>query len=474
MRSILLINPSLAKISSTSFFVMPLGLLSLAVYMRSHSYDVEVLDLNVEKILLSVQERLEAKVFFLVGVSVMVAGQLTQARDVLRIVKKYSQRILTLMGGAHTSQFPKEILNNCPEVDFVVLGEGEEQLLDIADFFYFPRPSKTKIDGIAYRKDKEIIIQSKQRYMPNINTLPTPAYDLMNFADYQQDTSTWHNPYKVDFGVRVPIITSRGCPNSCSFCSVAKCMGQVYRPMTATKVVDLLQSIYENTGAHYFAFFDANFTQDPKRVIDICNKMVRRGLVFQIDLPTGFPINVYSEEMIQALAEVGLIRTGISIESGDSYIRNMVMKKNVEQEFIFKVVDVVRKYPQIFFLTDIILGMPEDTKETLEATYQVVNQLDVDEIVICTATPYGGTALFDQCVKENLFFGGIDPSMFWCADWFSHHEADRFSIKPYTLSLEELSSYKERFKELRILKNALYRKRMLDVFGVKSEWKGRG
>jgi hypothetical protein len=118
--------------------------------------------------------------------------------------------------------------------------------------------------------------------------------------------------------------------------------------------------------------------------------------------------------------------------------------------------------------------MPEDTKETLEATYQVVNQLDVDEIVICTATPYGGTALFDQCVKENLFFGGIDPSMFWCADWFSHHEADRFSIKPYTLSLEELSSYKERFKELRILKNALYRKRMLDVFGVKSEWKGRG
>jgi radical SAM superfamily enzyme YgiQ (UPF0313 family) len=465
MESILLVNPSLAGISSTSFFVMPPGILCLAAYMREHGYDVDILDINVTGTVLSVITNLLKKDYSIVGVSLMVAGQLGQAREILKVAKRF--HITTVVGGAHASQFPVELLTNCTEIDFVVIGEGEEQLLGLAE-------TGKAVPGIAYRKYGSIVTKSKMNYIADLDSLPMPAYDLVKFSDYIMDTTTWHNPYKIDFGVRVPLITSRGCPNLCNFCSVSKCMGQTYRPMSATKVVDMIQELYETRGVHYFAFFDANFTQEPLRVIDICNQIAQRKIHIQIDLPTGFPINVYSEEMIHALVGVGLIRTGISIESGDSFIRNIVMKKNVEQELIFKVVDLIRQYPQVFFLSDIVIGMPEDTKETLEATYQVLSQLDVDEIVICIATPYAGTSLYDQCLAENLFFFDVSPNDFWCADWFSHHETDRFSIKPYSLLLGELIEFRNRFKELQTVKNAKYRKRMLETFGIESKWEGRG
>ena len=472
---VLLVNPTLAKVSSTSFFVMPPGILCLAAYLRKSGFEVEILDCNVEKGLAEelIGVRLKNSSYLLIGVSVMVAGQLNQARSILQEVKKNST-ITTVLGGAHVSQFPKEILINCPEVDYVVIGEGEKQLQAIAyDTVYRLNTSKY-MDGVAFRKGVEVVVNDKESYIQDLNSVPPPAYDLLDFEKYRQDTRTWHNPYKVDLGVRVPIVTSRGCPNQCTFCSVSKCMGREYRALNPKNVVDLMQSLYEYVGAHYFAFFDANFTQDPPRVMQICNEIKRRDLKFQIDLPTGFPINVSSEEMVTALVEIGLIRTGISIESGDKYIRNDVMKKNVAQEAIFNIVDMVRKFPQVIFLVDIVIGMPEDTKETIETTYQIVEQLDIDEIVICTATPYGGTPLYEQCVKEHLFFEGVDPSLFWCSEGFSHHEVDGYIIKPYALEIEDLEGFKKRFQDLRVIKNNRYKKRMLDVFGVVSEWKGRG
>ena len=216
MESILLVNPSLAGISSTSFYVMPPGLLCLAAYMRERGYDVDILDINVEKAVTSVIAQIWRKNYSLVGVSIMVAGQLTQARQILRLAKGYS--IPTVVGGAHASQFPKELLRNCTEIDFVVIGEGEEQLLGIAE-------SGKGVPGTAYRRYGSIVIQSKLNYIADMDSLPMPAYNLVKFSDYVMDTTTWHNPYNIDFGVRVPLITSRGCPNLCNFCSVSKCMG---------------------------------------------------------------------------------------------------------------------------------------------------------------------------------------------------------------------------------------------------------
>ncbi len=477
----LLINLSLSDLSTTSFYVMPPGLLSLVAYLREHRFSTDFLDFNIikkksagctdSKLISIFEDHLAKNKPCLVGASVMVAGQFKLAQKILKSAKYFSVDIVTVVGGAHVSQFPKEILENCPEIDFVVIGEGETQLLVCSHFAQTKEFPSVWPDGIAYRSNGKIVVKPKKSYIESINALPFPAYDVVEFDDYLHDTSTWHNPYQVELGVRIPIITSRGCPYFCNFCSVAKCMGQSYRPMRPVKVVDMMQMLHEKYDVHYFAIFDANFAQEPHRVIEICNEINRRNLKFHIDLPTGLPINATAKEMIDALVNVGLLRTCISIESGDANIRNRVMKKNVKQDDIFKVVEIIRCYPQIFLLTDYVLGMPEDKVESLEASCQLIDNLDTDDIALSIATPYPGTKLYQQCERENLFFQEVNKETLWRADWYTHSNTNKFIIKPYKLDMKTLYHYRDRILKSRASKILLYHKRMKKIFNIDSSYR---
>lgn len=476
----LLVNLSLSDASTTLFYVMSLGLLSLVAYLRENRFSTDFLDLNIikkknagctdSKLISIFEDYLAESKPCLVGASVMVAGQFKLTREILKSTKQFSTDTVTVVGGAHVSQFPKEILENCPEIDFVVMGEGESQSLACSHFARTKEFPSVWPDGIAYRSNGKIVIKPKKSYIENINSLPFPAYDILEFNDYLHDTSTWHNPYQVELGVRVPIITSRGCPNRCSFCSVTKCMGKHYRPMSSVKVVDMMQMLHEKNNVYYFAIYDANFAQEPRRVIEICNEINRRNLKFYIDLPTGLPINATAKEMIEALANVGLIRTCISIESGDVNIRNKVMKKNIEQNEIFKVVEVIRGYPQIFLLTDFVMGMPEDTVESLDASCELIANLDTDDITLCIATPYPGTELYHQCVHDKLFSHEIDQEKLWMADWYNHNNINKFVIKPYKLDIKTLYDYRDRILTAKAIKISSYHKRMETVFNIDSNY----
>jgi radical SAM superfamily enzyme YgiQ (UPF0313 family) len=472
--NVLLVNLPLADMSTTPFFVMPPGLLSIAAYLREKGEAVACVDLNV----LQKENAGEAAPAFenllretqpmLVGVSVMVAGQFKRAHRICQQAKQAAPNVVTVVGGAHVSQFPDDILKNCPEIDFVVLGEGEEQAYACVQYARTKKSPSAWPDGIAYRSDDRggIVVLPKTRYIADVDHLPWPAYDLLDFDDYRHDTRTWHNPYQVDLSLRVPIITSRGCPYLCSFCSVAKCMGQKYRPMTAAHVADMVQMLHDEHGARYFAIFDANFAEDADRVLGICNEITRRNLDIFIDLPTGLPISSTATAMVDALAEAGLIRTCISVETGDDYIRNTVMRKHVDHEEIFGVVAAIRHYPQISLLTDFVIGMPEDTHESLETSCRLIEDLDTDDIALSIATPYPGTELFEQCQRDQLFLPDMKLDRLYETDWYSHANLNRFYLKPYALEIDTLSAYRDRIFSLRKGKIAAYEERMRTHFGV--------
>lgn len=475
---VLLVNPPIAEGSTTPFYVMPPGLLSVAAFLQQAGEQTNVLDLNVSKknrmdsanlsdaIAADFTSSLMDFAPSLVGVSVMIAGQMDFARMILKKTKELFPGTKTIVGGAHVSQFPREILGNSPEIDFVVLGEGENQALACARYARTGLLPDIWPDGIAYRGTNEISIVPKTTWIADVNALPFPIYDLMEFTDYKHDTSSWHNPYQIDFGVRVPIITSRGCPNACNFCSLQGCMGRAYRPISAERVVDMIQLLNEKHGTVYFAIFDANFAEDTARVLKICDEIAKRNLKIYLDMPTGLPIAKASHMMIDALAGIGLIRTCISVESGDQIIRNQVMLKNIEEEEIFGVATAIRKYPQIFLLTDFVLGMPEDTEKSVSASYQLIEKLDVDDISLTIATPYPGTKLFEQCVRERLFFNNEDVKDFWHLVKYNHNNVNDFVIKPYHMSKEELITHRDRILSLRSGKQAAYQKRMHDVFNI--------
>lgn len=469
----LLANLPLAEMSTTPFFVPPPGLLSVAAYLRQKGEAVNCVDLNVLRrrtngagLMQAFDDLVRSDQPAMFGASVMVAGQFGQARQLCRQVRQAAPHALTVVGGAHVSQFPYDILKNCPEIDFVVIGEGEEQAYACAQFARTRQAPASWPDGIAFRAASgRITVLPKARYSLDVDRLPWPAYDLVDFDDYQHDTRTWHNPYHVDLSLRVPIITSRGCPNLCNFCSVAGCMGQEYRAMSAVQVVDMVQMLHHERGVEYFAIFDANFAQDVGRVVGICDEIVRRDLRILLDLPTGLPINATAQTIIDALADAGLIRTCISVETGDDFIRNAVMRKQVDRDEIFSVVASIRHYPQIFLLTDFVIGMPEDTLESLEVSCQLIDELDTDDIALSIATPYPGTKLFEQCVRDRLLLPDVMCERLYETDWYSHSNLKRFYLKPYNLDVDTLSAYRDRIFAMREAKMAAYRGRMNTHFG---------
>jgi radical SAM superfamily enzyme YgiQ (UPF0313 family) len=409
---------------------MPVGILSLAAYLEMNNESVDILDLNVNSDYLS-------KKYEFVGISIMIAAQFNQAYKIAKEIKGAYPNTKIIIGGPHVTQFKNDIIKNCPEIDFVVAGEGEKQLLSII--------RNESID---------------ERFIEDINDLPFPAYRKLNFDDYKRDTTNWNNPYNADLSIRMPIITSRGCPNQCNFCSLIKHMGNKYRPMSSNVVVNLLEYYHKQYGVIYFAIYDANFMVQTKRVIDIANEIVKRNLKIYLDLPTGLPINEHTKNIVDALAQAGLIRTTLSIESGNEYLRNKIMKKKSKQTDIFSAIESIRKYPQIYLLTDFVIGMPEETIESLQSTYNLLSDLDTDDITISIATPYPNTKLYDQCIKDNLFLPDIKIDELYKSEEFCHANLKRFNIRPYNLSIQELINYRDKFFELKQIKLANYNKRI--------------
>jgi radical SAM superfamily enzyme YgiQ (UPF0313 family) len=409
---------------------MPVGILSLAAYLEMNNESVDILDLNVNSDYLS-------KEYEYVGISIMIAAQFNQAYKIAKEIKSIYTNTKIIIGGPHVTQFKNDIIKNCPEIDFVVAGEGEKQLLSII--------RNESID---------------ERFIEDINDLPFPAYRKLNFDDYKRDTTNWNNPYNADLSIRMPIITSRGCPNQCNFCSLIKHMGNKYRPMSSNVVVNLLEYYHKQYGVIYFAIYDANFMVQTKRVIDIANEIVKRNLKIYLDLPTGLPINEHTKNIVDALAQAGLIRTTLSIESGNEYLRNKIMKKKSKQTDIFSAIESIRKYPQIYLLTDFVIGMPEETIESLQSTYNLLSDLDTDDITISIATPYPNTKLYDQCIKDNLFLPDIKIDELYKSEEFCHANLKRFNIRPYNLSIQELINYRDKFFELKQIKLANYNKRI--------------
>jgi len=459
---------------------MPLGLLAVAAYLRMRGYETLVVDANVlirnlgcttnDAVIDCVDRVIREFRPAMVGITVMGAAQIEMALETTRRTKGIDPTIVTVWGGAHASQFAVTILEHCPTLDFVVVGEGEEQAAWLAQTATSSDALTAMPDGMAYREGDEIRVKPKQRFIASLDALPLPAYDLVRLDDYANDVTGWHNPLGLDLRARVPIMTSRGCPHGCTFCAIASHMGRRFRSMSAPKVVDLLQLLCEEHGVRVAAVHDADFTQNQKRVLEICSDIVRRRLDIAIDIYTGVAIGVTQPDVIHALAAVGLVRLGLSIESGDPFIRNEVMGKRFEDEQIFALVDACRQHPEVYLGVDFVLGMPEDTEHSLDRSLALVRTLDVDEVAVTVATPFPGTSLYAQCVRDRLFADGVDLDHLWRAKDYAWTDKPRFVIQPYKLSEEQLLRYYDLFQKVRMDKFEWYRDRMRRLYRIDSPY----
>jgi len=459
MARILLVNPHSSPPVDSDERVITLPLLYISSYLKQFGHEVLFIDLYNEQRMeytngnvFDMESLFSSKYYKqildfnpdIAGVTVHYSGRFFPAIEFIQLFNNYFPDISCVIGGIYPTLFSEEILSRYEPVDFILKGESEETFLQLIDCLNNKSGSLKEIDGLTYRINDKIINNEKKNFISNLDLIPFPDYDLIDIKEYFFDTSEWYNPKQYPININIPILTTRSCPNQCTYCSMYKVHGRGFRKRSVNNVVDEIEYLYNKFNLKYFSFTDDNLTFDKGRIIKICSEIVNRGIEIQFDTPNGLDMNRLDSDVISALVGAGLVKTSLAVESGSPKIRKSI-NKYLEQEKIYEVVDAVRKYPELKFSLLFVIGFPEDTLETLDETYNLIKELGIDKFSMNYAVPYPGTKLFHECKDNKLI--ELSTAVFLNIPNLSHHTKVPF-IKPYKLEKEDLIDFREKCMEL--------------------------
>lgn len=440
----------------------PISLLCLAAVLRQAGHKPRILDLDV----LSITPDLDRETFYIqtvleavgdtspgmVGLNCLLSTHFPFVRRMATSIKSRYPSLPVVVGGIHPTLFAAEILQHCPDIDAIALGEGEDQVVALAQAFADGNwTSFHNIEALAFRdRDGQVTVTPRRGYIKDLDRLPLPAWDLIRLEEYYTDHSSWYNPRGLDIKMSVPILSSRSCPYSCSFCSVHKMMGRGLRLRSPELVVDEMQMLYERYGLNYFGFVDDNLTLNKPHIMTICREIVRRRMVIQFESFNGYNLNSLDEEILGAMVEAGCVYVILPIEHGSDRIRQEIIGKTLPREKIFQVVELCKRF-NLLTRGYFIMGFPEETRETLMDTYNLILDLQLDMNQVFNLIPYPGTRLFQQALRDGLFLNEIDVARLWDGTWDLNALQNQFYLRPYRLGLEEMWEFREKFDDLKFL-----------------------
>ncbi len=459
-----LVRESVKLDNYDQIYHFPLGLLYLGSTLKKNGIEVKIIDLSNLYYAQLINQKKQLKRFpsvegyveenlhknfedfkpDVIGIGCVFTGAFEGVKIIARKAKELLPDIPIVIGGIHATLFPTQILKNQSYIDYVIIGEGETSFLELVKCLTNnSEKSIDSIDGIAFRKNGNIIKNSKTKFIENLDELPFVDFSLLNIKNYEFDTSNWFSPKKMKVGLPFPILSSRSCPNRCSFCSMWLVHGPRIRFRSPKKVVDEIQDLYTRYGARYFSFVDDNLTFNKKRILEICNEITKRDLNIQFDTPNGVAIKSLDEEIIDAMVAAGLVKINLSPENGSEYIRNDVIRKNLKTEKIYEVFNYCAKHSNLYISAYFIIGMPQETHETLRETYEMITKLPVDRISFSLATPYPGTELYRYCKEHGLLHYNHESSYDFKREYL---DMQRPFFKPHKLTEEDLMKFLEKCK----------------------------
>ncbi|HEY49673.1 MAG TPA: radical SAM protein [Dehalococcoidia bacterium] len=419
---ILLINP---PYPFTEFPIIPMGLLYLAAVLENRGYEVDVLDLLVSKYSKDkIRGKLNEYQPDVVGVT-SVTMNYPVASDILKFCKSVDKDILTIIGGPHVTFAPMETLNEAPWIDIVVRGEGEETLLDIVS-----GKNLEYVDGIAFRSDdSEIKVTGERSLITNLDELPLPARHLFPLSRYHA------------LAAHCSLVTGRGCPFNCIFCVGSKMGGRRARFRDPQLVVDEIEH------ALTYGFKEVNveddlFTLNHKHLHAICDEILARDLKFEWSVFAR--VDTVNPDVLQKLRKAGCTWLCYGIESGNQHILDLV-KKKITLEKIRDSVKMAHD-ADLNVLASFIIGLPGETKETLEQTLRFAQELDTFYGLHVLA-PFPGTE-----VREKADEYGIE---ILTSDW-SKYDANRPVTRTKDASPEDITATLHKYyRGLRLTPDAL-------------------
>jgi len=372
-----LINPN----QSTRYPQPPMGLALIAAILEKAGYPVTLLDANAlnlqpETIVPLVKDA------DIIGLTAMTPT-INSATTTAHLLKQAHPDVTIVLGGAHVSLLPEETLAATPEIDIIVRGEGEETIIELLQAVEGEKPFD-KITGISYRKSGKIISNPSRSDMIDLDSLPFLAYHLLPWQKYKP-----HPPHGRAFPFAV-IITSRGCPYQCAYCS-KPIFGNRFRAQSPERIAEEIIYYQKSFGIKELAFYDDSFTLDKKRAYAIAEEMLKEGLKIHWTCETR--VNLVDKELLNNMKQAGCYSIAYGIESGSPEILK-ALDKEITLEQAEEAVSLTRE-AGIQTIGYFMIGSPGESPETIKQTIRFAKKLKFDFAQFSVTTPFPGTKLYD-------------------------------------------------------------------------------
>ncbi|MGA3112528.1 MAG: radical SAM protein [Candidatus Bathyarchaeia archaeon] len=371
----------------------PLGLAYIGAALEKNAFQVEIYDnYLLERPIDEVKSEIKKRSPEIVGIT---CNSLAYGRcvELAKAVKEVSPSSRVVVGGPHASYMPQTILDH-PEIDYVIIGEGERAIVQLASSITKGEKSKAaaQIPGVACKIGHEIA-KTEPQFISNLDEVPFPARHLLPMRMYHRELS-YLTVKPVD-----TMSVHRGCPYRCAYCETRELWGSACRAFSPPRVISEIKHMMETYGTRGIYFVGDNFTINKKRTSELCRLIKSNKLDLKWTCETR--ADLINKELLSEMKSAGCQTMFFGVESGSPRIQQK-LNKGIDLQEVVKAFELCRQ-AGIQTVTSFMLGIPGETVEDMNQTFKFAQTLKADwcQFNIYIACP--GSQLYDEVINKGLY-----------------------------------------------------------------------
>jgi len=389
---VLLVNP----ISKIGLSFPNLGLGYIASSARKGGHGVNILDcqnkkLNYNQFICRVKSFNPDVIGFRLGIP-----NLSSTKKSIEMVKEWKSSVIIVIGGIHPSAVsPTSLMEDFKLANFGFRGEAEVGFPMLLKKLESPKSFELEdIPGLIYRKNDKVFANPKI-FVNDLDSLDFPAWDLMDPREY----NTQEAYFALKNKVTAPMITSRGCPFHCSFCSANVVCGNKVRTRSVKNVMDEIRLLYHQYGIRVINFSDNAFGINKKFTKELCNALINENLNLKWYCE-GVRLESLDEDLIKLMEQAGCYHIAVGIESGSQRVLDH-MNRKTSKDKIKKKIEMIKETTNIKMTAGFILGYPSETLDDIYKTINFARELPLDIPVFYPFYPLPGSPIFNELIKKR-------------------------------------------------------------------------
>ena len=328
----------------------------------------------------------------IIGVTASSTCLSPEALQTISLAKQLSPRSVIVAGGSHFTLLARSILRDVPELDYIVMGEGEGSMAEFVSLVAEgDREGVKGIRGLAFSEDGEVVVNPMRPLIPDLDELPLPAYHLI---DVESGAYYWHGMGKRAFGIS----SSRGCGDRCTYCSETSFWQGYWRGRSAKRVVEEMAHLNGRYGKTLFVFNENSFNWNRKRMEEFLEELGKSGLSVHFWFQSRVRDIIRDRDLIPEFKRLGLYEVMLGVESVNSSVLDRYEKKQ-DRDMAQEAINILRENG-IMVMANVMFGDWLDSEETLREIFQFLKKQS-DFLILTLTTPLPGTPYYEEAMRAG-------------------------------------------------------------------------